>query len=1150
MPKGAGSGAPRLDRRSPCAHRGAGRGSARPRDLRGDVKAALERLKASTGPRSTPSSGGRRGLRSRARSALDDLIETIEAVEDVHGAADERFPHDRPDHPGRPRADPAPRVRDRGRRRRLRCRNRCAGAARRARSRREIPGLISIADSQPRVRRFLENRLGRPATDVTLVTANALSQALGQGPLGLVVDIAHRVGVVGELQARQRGVGAARAGARARAQQRAPARAGIRGRGRCRCRPGRSSATRTARRSVRSAAFAVALGVTRDPRRASDLSARRASRRPRRSGARAFAAQLDRGLAAHGVITMDPAALRRLDRVDALVLEARVASVRTRGRSTRSCRSAKTPTCVECTLRARRLFDPKDPTRHSAGGARGRSRRSPMRIRCPAARRARGRARSAPAAAACSGCGTATSSARSSPSLEEPAPLADELVEGRQAAGLEVFLAGGTDAFAHAAATSTQRLVVGPLARRAAGRCSARAGSRCSSPATIPRRSRVADVGLGVEVDGAPVPWGADLVVGSGLANAWRVVDAMRVRPRREPPERAARARRRVDRRHLGARGAGAAPRPARALLPINASALRLDRDGRHRRPGRRAIGRYRVPDRAIRGTRSTPTRRSLCSRAPPTGSTHANERRRRRRRTARVVAAPVGSSAPRSTSSPTRSRPLLALGAALSAAVGSTTDAALVSGVVGGNALVGAVQRVQTERSLRSLEERRARTVVACGSRAKCSELAADSLVVGDVIELAAGETVPADCRLLEAIALEVDESAITGESLPVYKTVEATPGAPVAERTSMLYDGSAIAAGRAVALVVAVGRDTEAGRSAAPRPRPAAVGRRATPRRAHPPDRAGDPRGRRHRHRARGSSTGARRATRSAPASRSRSRRCPKGSRRWRRSRRSRPRGGSRRATRSCATRARSRRSAASTRCASTRPARSRRARSRSSCVSDGDARRAPRRARATAAALCSPRRCARHRWLDGDDVLPHATDQAIVVGAAAAGVGDRDGVGAWDRIDEIPFESRRGYHAVLGDDGNGERVDHGEGRARGRPSARRHMATRRRRPSRSTPRTVARSRNTSSSSAGAGLRVLAVAEAPRGRRRRPRRRHRHRRPRARSVSSALADLVRPDRGRRGARSRGRGRARRDDHGRPPEHRRGDRRRARPAR
>ena len=58
-----------------------------------------------------------------------------------------------------------------------------------------------------------------------------------------------------------------------------------------------------------------------------------------------------------------------------------------------------------------------------------------------------------------------------------------------------------------------------------------------------------------------------------------------------------------------------------------------------------------------------------------------------------------------------------------------------------------------------------------------------------------------------------------------------------------------------------------------------------------------------------------------------------------------------------------------------------------------------------------------------VEGDSVLPHATDRAIVAGAIEARVADGDGVESWDRIDEIPFESRRSYHAVLGTVGNGD-------------------------------------------------------------------------------------------------------------------------------
>ncbi|REM94024.1 hypothetical protein DSI50_10720, partial [Mycobacterium tuberculosis] len=92
-----------------------------------------------------------------------------------------------------------------------------------------------------------------------------------------------------------------------------------------------------------------------------------------------------------------------------------------------------------------------------------------------------------------------------------------------------------------------------------------------------------------------------------------------------------------------------------------------------------------------------------------------------------------------------------------------------------------------------------------------RTATVSAKSLRVGDVIDLAAPEVVPADARLLVAEDLEVDESFLTGESLPVDKQVD-----PVAvndpDRASMLFEGSTIVAGHARAIVVATGVGTAA--------------------------------------------------------------------------------------------------------------------------------------------------------------------------------------------------------------------------------------------------------------------------------------------------------------------------------------------------
>src|SRR5918997_5048893 len=94
---------------------------------------------------------------------------------------------------------------------------------------------------------------------------------------------------------------------------------------------------------------------------------------------------------------------------------------------------------------------------------------------------------------------------------------------------------------------------------------------------------------------------------------------------------------------------------------------------------------------------------------------------------------------------------------------------------------------------------------------------MAAEDLVPGDVVLLEPGDAVPADCRVLEAAGLEADESSVTGESLPVGKTVDPVAASDVADRRSMLYEGTTVAAGHGVAVVVATGAATEAGRSMA---------------------------------------------------------------------------------------------------------------------------------------------------------------------------------------------------------------------------------------------------------------------------------------------------------------------------------------------
>jgi cation-transporting P-type ATPase I len=157
---------------------------------------------------------------------------------------------------------------------------------------------------------------------------------------------------------------------------------------------------------------------------------------------------------------------------------------------------------------------------------------------------------------------------------------------------------------------------------------------------------------------------------------------------------------------------------------------------------------------------------------------------------------------------------PVLAGGAVMSVLVGSIVDAALVSGVVGANALVGGVQNLRSQRAIQALSRTHPSEVTVMRDGRPVA-LLHRHVVQGDVIQLQAGQAVPADCRIIRATSLEVDESALTGESLPVPKGPAPVDAPVLAERSSMLYEASWIAAGEAVAVVVATGDQTEAARA-----------------------------------------------------------------------------------------------------------------------------------------------------------------------------------------------------------------------------------------------------------------------------------------------------------------------------------------------
>lgn len=156
----------------------------------------------------------------------------------------------------------------------------------------------------------------------------------------------------------------------------------------------------------------------------------------------------------------------------------------------------------------------------------------------------------------------------------------------------------------------------------------------------------------------------------------------------------------------------------------------------------------------------------------------------------------------------------LLAIAAVIAWATGDAAEAIAILIVLVLNAAVGFATEWQAGRALDALR-RQSRTLTRVRRNGFESTVEAEELVPGDVLILNAGDRVPADARLLEAVRLEVEESALTGESTTVEKAVDSvSEQTPLAERRSMLYLGTAVAAGRAVAIVVSTGAATQLGK------------------------------------------------------------------------------------------------------------------------------------------------------------------------------------------------------------------------------------------------------------------------------------------------------------------------------------------------
>jgi cation-transporting ATPase I len=717
---------------------------------------------------------------------------------------------------------------------------------------------VAVVRHQPRVVALLQTKLGVVGTDLVLTAATAGAHGWGHAPAVPMLDLAQRVGRLAEVLAYRRAWAAWEPVLTATRRPRAPLTPPL-------IPPGSTPASEPGEESLvgvlggegggqiesyldqaASGSLVAAAGALLGGGGAEDVAGAVLAGVPKAAqlGREGFASVLGRGLAQRDIMVLNPDALRRLDRVAVILIDG--AALRGDHRMVVHARGHVSGWDDD------RVYEVADALLH------GETAPEPDPDEAPATE-ARLRWLAVAATAPAEGLQRAELVARGEVvgSVEvgfEPDPYALALMETARRTGARVVLrhVAGTAELAtsvaetHQAGTALAELVTRLRTERGPVLLVTSLHPDIASADTLSALA-VADVSVALDDPRAQASWEADIITSPELAEAVRVLSALPAARRTTATAvRAAKAGSTLEGLLLTTGGPAGGPgwlSLGRWLSPVNATAAAALVSGVFSARGVLGLpDPTPVPLTAWHALDPEIVFARLTGGPAPIADPPAvpGWRRRLSELGEHEILAPlypIGVGAARLARA-TRAElddpltPVLAVGAAASAMLGSGVDAALVATVMATNAVVGGAQRLRAENAVARLfaeQDQRARRVnipVLGSTRrrlhsarisSRTQSVLARRLRPGDVIELRSGDVVPADARLLAADELEVDESSLTGESLPVTKCTDQTPGAQLGERAGMVFEGATIVAGSARAVVVATGAATAARRAVA---------------------------------------------------------------------------------------------------------------------------------------------------------------------------------------------------------------------------------------------------------------------------------------------------------------------------------------------